>query len=95
MKNLEGINIVCEYTGKICYTQREAGAVINNCRKHFYVGNHRWIKSKYSNSKYIPRRKYFCKECGYFHVTHNPYYKSDSHNGAWEEAFYKKYQGRA
>lgn len=90
MRTVEGLYITCENSGKVCYTEREAGTVINNSKKHVHAGNHHWIKAGYSNSKNIPRRKYYCKECGYYHVTHLPLYDFDSQDGIWEEAFYKE-----
>ena len=36
------------------------------------------------------KRKYYCKECGYYHVTHLALYDFDSHDGLWENAFYKE-----
>lgn len=94
MKTVEGFNVKCEGTGKVCYTEREAGLVINGCKKHVHAGNHHWIKGDHSNSKNIPRRKYYCKECGFFHVTHLALYDIDSQHGLWEEAFYKDYKKR-
>ena len=31
MKTNEGNYVMCIFTGKICYTEREAGLVINGC----------------------------------------------------------------
>ena len=70
MKTNEGNYVMCIFTGKICYTEREAGLVINGCKKHFYAGHGRWAKSAHGNSKSIPRRKYYCKDCGFYHVSH-------------------------
>lgn len=62
MKNNFGKDIICESEGKICYTKREAGNAINEAKKHHYSGE--------SNSaKKIPVRKYFCKKCGFYHLT--------------------------
>ncbi|MBP5407145.1 hypothetical protein J6Z19_08385 [bacterium] len=70
MKNNFGKDIICESEGKICYTKREAGNAINEAKKHHYSGE--------SNSaKKIPVRKYFCKKCGCYHLTHLTFYKSD------------------
>jgi|GEM_PF-3624019 hypothetical protein len=49
--------IRCESEGKICYTEREANEALNSARHH---GN---------RAKKTPKRKYFCKKCGYFHLT--------------------------
>ena len=94
MKTTEGNYVMCIFTGKICYTEREAGNVINGCKKHFYAGHGRWAKSAHGNSKAIPRRKYYCKDCGFYHVTHLALYDIDSQNYAWEDAFYKEYERR-
>ena len=37
MKTVDGNYVFCGSTGKICYTMREAGLVINGCKKHVYV----------------------------------------------------------
>lgn len=94
MKTNEGIYVMCVSTGKICYTEREAGIVINGCKKHVYLENGRFGKTSHGNgnSKSIPRRKYYCKECGFYHVTHLALYDFDSQNYAWEEDFYREYE---
>lgn len=51
----------CESTGKICYTEREAGEAINSARKRHYNGR---------GAKRIPMREYFCDKCGCYHLTH-------------------------
>jgi hypothetical protein len=94
MKTVDGNYVVCGFSGKICYTEREAGLVINGCKRHVYVGNRRWAKSAHGNSKSIPRRKYYCKDCGFYHVTHLALYDVDSQNYAWEDVFYKEYERR-
>ncbi len=92
MKTDEGNYVMCIFTGKICYTEREAGLVINGCKKHVHMGNNHWAKSAHGNSKAIPRRKYYCKDCGFYHVTHLALYDFGSQNYAWEEDFYKNYK---
>ena len=57
MKDEFARDIRCEIEDKICYTEREANEALNGAKSH----NNR--------SKKIPVRKYFCKECGYFHLT--------------------------
>ena len=94
MKTVEGEYVICSAEGKICYTEREAGLVINGCKKHFYVGNRRWVKSAHGHSKSIPRRKYFCRECGYYHLTHLALYNIDSKTCVWEDSFYRNYEQR-
>ena len=90
MKTSSGDYVLCVFTGMICYTEREAGLVINTVKKHHYVGNRKWIKSFHGNSKNVPRRKYFCKDCGFYHVTHLALYDMDSQNYAWDDAFYRE-----
>ncbi|MBQ0168008.1 MAG: hypothetical protein KBT02_12955, partial [Treponema sp.] len=70
MMTQEGEKVLCIETGKICYTEREAGIVMNKARKHSYEGHMKTHKEHYANSKEIPRRKYWCKACGFYHVTH-------------------------
>ena len=94
MKTEEGTNVKCEETGKVCYTEREAGEAISNFKRHIHAGSHHWIKGDYSNSKNIPRRKYYCQNCGYYHLTHLAYYGSGSVDGHWEDAFYREYDSR-
>lgn len=60
---------ICKFSGKIMYSRRDAGNVINgfgalhNCGKrkslsHLYRGDNK------------PNRMYFCEKCGAYHVTH-------------------------
>lgn len=53
----------CKASGKVCLTKREAGEQLGSMKKHLttsYVGK--------SNNK--PKRSYYCKDCGSYHVTH-------------------------
>jgi len=94
MKTNDGNYVICAFAGKICYTEREAGLVINGCKKHVHMGNHHWAKAAHGNSKSIPRRKYYCKDCGYYHLTHMALYTNDSRNYTWEDVFYREYERR-
>lgn len=58
------------------------------------MGGRHWAKSSHGHYKLIPRRKYYCKECGYFHLTHMALYNIDSKNYAWEDVFHRKYERR-
>lgn len=49
------MNETCMSTGKVCYSRRDAGVALARC--------------KHSKSKRIPRRIYYCKECGWYHLT--------------------------
>lgn len=66
MKDLNGNPKICERTQKICYTQKEAGLIINRCRKHGYK---KWGVEQ----KNKPMRKYHCEFCKCWHTSH---YKS-------------------
>lgn len=61
----------CSRTGKVCYTERDAGEMLNRTR------DKRYIKRKHLNSKNAPRRKYRCEFCGWWHLTHQPFYKNN------------------
>jgi hypothetical protein len=45
--------------GKRCLTERQAGMALNGVSKC----NHR------EHHKKVPRRKYYCRACGFFHLT--------------------------
>ena len=66
MRYSDGNEVVCEKTHKICYTQREAGNIVNDCRRHGY-------KKCGLRQKNKPMRKYHCEYCNAWHITH---YKS-------------------
>lgn len=63
MKDQNQNDIICFQEHKICYTEREAGSIVNDCKKHNY-------HSRGVGQKYKPMRKYFCKDCGFYHLTH-------------------------
>ena len=65
------IDKICGESGKVCYSKREAGSVVNafKSRKHF-----RHCK-KGRKGDNVPQRIYFCKYCGTYHVTHIKYIK--------------------
>lgn len=73
MKDLYGNDIRCSEAGKVCYTAREAGTVINETHSHHYGGARRL------RSKTIPKRKYVCPDCGYYHVTHHAFFADSEH----------------
>ena len=70
MKDQTQNDIICFQEQKICYTEREAGIIINTCKRHNY--NSRGVRSKYK-----PMRKYRCKDCGFYHVSHLKSYVHD------------------
>ena len=55
----------CKDSGKVCLTRREAGEILNSFRRHH---NHR------TRTGERPCRKYWCKSCGFYHLTHLAYY---------------------
>lgn len=85
MRNNEVFKNICAVSGKICLSEREAGEVINNAKRHH---DHR----SYSNSTSIPRRKYFCKDCGAYHVTHFNKTKNMRTREILERKFYREYE---
>ena len=62
MKYFDGSFITCRGSGKVCYSGREAGETINFGKRH-----HR--SDHLGRAKDYPRRKYYCKDCGYYHLT--------------------------
>jgi hypothetical protein len=83
MKDFQGNYICCKAEEKICYTKREAGIAINSAKKHYYSNERK-------RGKIIPKRKYFCKDCGFYHLSHWSYFVGDkiSYN---ERKFYARY----
>ena len=70
MKDQNQNDIICFQEHKICYTEREAGGILNSCRRHNYSN---WGVGQ----KYKPMRKYYCNECGFYHITHLKSYVFD------------------
>lgn len=54
----DGKPLICGHTGKRCYGKREVGDVIK-CAKN----------KKHHRRSRIPKRSYFCKTCGFWHLT--------------------------
>ena len=52
--------LFCHYEDKKCYTKADAEGVIPMCNRK----NHR------QRQKNVPRRMYYCEQCGYYHLTH-------------------------
>ena len=52
----------CEKERKRCFSEREAGELLRYFKNNKYKWNGR--------NKVIPCRKYYCKECGFYHLTH-------------------------
>lgn len=67
---------VCPVEGKICYSEREAGTILNYSKKSHYK----------SSSKKRLVRKYRCNACGTWHLTSMPYLTDDV------KEYYKKQQ---
>lgn len=77
----------CEISGKRCYNEREAGNILNSL-KHHRNSDH------LGRNKDLPRRKYYCTDCGCYHLTKQPLYDKDSLHYAWEDRFYSEYEER-
>ena len=65
-------DIVCESTGKICYSKKEAGITINRAKKHYHSDD------ESNASKKIPKRKYYCEKCGHYHLTSQAVYRNQN-----------------
>lgn len=53
---------ICFESGKRCYTREQAGRFINMTKGY----NHK----RHTKNKQIPKRCYYCKDCGMWHLTH-------------------------
>lgn len=60
----------CESCGKICYSEREANCIINDAKRGINIRRNGVRMKLRCRSKIIPRRKYYCRACGYWHLTH-------------------------
>lgn len=67
---------ICSETGKICYSEREAGTILNQSKK---------AHNKSSSKKRLIR-KYRCNACGTWHLTSMAYLTDDV------KEYYKKQQ---
>ena len=61
---------------------------------HQQCGNRVKIQQDLGRNKDLPRRKYFCSDCGSYHLTHLAKYDKDSYGAAWEAKFYFEYEMR-
>lgn len=77
----------CGECEKRCYSEREAGCILNRL-KHHRGSDH------LGKQKELPRRKYWCKDCGHYHLTHLPKFSKESLNSRWENRFYLEYETR-
>lgn len=68
MTDENGNYIYCD-CGKRCYSERDANYIINSAKKH-----------RKSHTGKIPKRKYYCKICGYYHTTSQ---NKESFNADW------------
>ena len=81
MKDGQGEYIRCLKEEKVCYTEREAGIIINEARRHHFNCDDK-------RGKRIPKRKYFCRACGFYHVTHYTFYVDSHKENCLEQKFY-------
>ncbi len=58
--------VVCEASGKICYSKKRAGDIVNTAKSHVVRGGK---SCRRSSAKKIPLRVYFCTACGAYHTT--------------------------
>jgi len=72
--------IICETTGKRCYSSRTADIMLKSAKN-----NTRCRKSK------IPRRKYYCEYCHTYHLTGQKVkFNKSSKNRGFLKSLYKK-----
>lgn len=64
----------CRLSGKICYSRRDAGEILNKYKRH-RGSDH------CGRNKKRPIRSYFCRNCGCFHITHEPYIGKEDRKG--------------
>lgn len=69
--------MICDETEKVCYSKREAGEIINGCKRH-RGSDH------LGRNKNLPKRSYFCRSCGCFHLTHEPFLKNENLQRKWK-----------
>ena len=85
MKYCEGSYGTRVESGKVCYSGRAAGEIKKKKKRH-----HR--SDHCGRSKEFPRRKYFCKDCGYYHLTSmKAEYSESAKCGNWNENYYNFY----
>lgn len=85
MKDENQNDVICFQENKICYTEREAGKIVNGCKRHNYNS---WGVQR----KYKPMRKYFCRDCGFFHVSHLKSYASEAKQIKHRERYFYSYR---
>ncbi|GEM_PF-1759328 len=73
MNDADGTAIRCFWEGKICYTAREAGFILNAVRHRCNFNGRRICRGKN-----MPRRKYYCERCQFYHLTHYPFRYRDT-----------------
>ncbi len=61
MKNLDEA-VKCSVTNKLCLTIRQAGEILNSFKHHQH--------GRRCKKDQMPKRKYFCIDCGFYHLTH-------------------------
>lgn len=75
--------MICEYSGKKCLSQKEAGNIIRLCHTSY---------RKRHYAKKVPSRSYFCPYCKSYHITHHKKrdYLKDGYEHAKGEYQYTK-----
>lgn len=75
----------CSECDKRCYSEREAGSILNSCKRHRNSDH-------CGRNKELPRRKYWCNSCGHYHLTH--YREWSSVDCTKEDKFYMEYENK-
>lgn len=68
----------CSSTGKRCYSEKEANIALSCLKKNYVSKMYMKKRTRKSPNGKIPKRKYFCKDCGWWHLTSNVTSKENS-----------------
>lgn len=79
--NSDGSPMYCNHTGKVCYTEQDCGMILNKLKKRSYGNSkgQKFYKSCKKKGK-IPKRKYKCEYCRYWHLTSSGERKNNRYN---------------
>ena len=75
----------CEKCGKICYSLRMAGQILNSQKKHK-------IKNRRISKNARPCRKYYCDFCNSYHLTSTPFYREYAKEIKNKKGVYNDYE---
>lgn len=70
LKN-EKEKLICIKTGKVCFSKKDAGDTIRRLSER--------RRNRTGRKKIVPKRSYYCKFCGTYHLTHNKFFLPNKH----------------